>query len=115
MKRHKYKAYRTVCSQGHNHPSKREAKRCEDLHLLQRGGKISGLTYEPFYPFIINEKELKHDNGRRFGYKPDFGFTEDEKPVVEDVKSTATMTEAFVIRALLFRHLYPEIELRIIT
>lgn len=115
MRPHKYKAYRTDCTHGHTHPSKREAHRCDQLHLLQRAGHISRLEYEPFYPFVINGAELKHDNGRRFGYKPDFSYIEQDKRVAEDVKSKATITEAFQIRALLFRSLYPDIELKVVS
>lgn len=115
MKPHKFNAKRQVCGQGHNHPSKREANRCDQLTLLQRGGHITCLEYEPFYPFPINGQVIKHANGHIFGYKPDFTYIEKDKRIAEDVKSKATTTEAFVIRALLFRSIYPDIELKVLT
>lgn len=110
--KHKYFARRTPCQHGHSHPSTKEARRCNDLHLLLRSGHIAELQVEPFFPFVIGGKEAKHLNGRRIGYKPDFQYREAGKLIVEDVKSPATMTEAATLRMALFRHLYPEIELR---
>lgn len=114
MKQHKYRAIRTPCNQGHSHPSKREARRCDELHLLQRSGHISELHVEPPFLFVIDGRQVKFPNGRRAGYKPDFGYLESGQKVVEDVKSSATMTEAAALRLTLFRHLFPEIELRIV-
>lgn len=109
----KYRAKKTNCNNGHCHDSKRESKRCDDLHLFQRAGHIAGLCIEPQYYFHINGNPLKHPNGRRAGYKPDFSYSENGKVVCEDVKSSATMTEAAVLRMTLFRHLFPHIELRV--
>lgn len=114
MKPHKYRAKATTCGQGHNHPSKREAARCDELHLLLRAGEISGLVYEPQYWFEIGGVQVKHPNGRRVGYKPDFSYIERGKIVAEDVKSKATMTGDAVLRMTLFQHLFPAIELRVV-
>lgn len=113
--RHKYGAKRQICGAGHDHASKREAARCDQLRLLEKAGKIVGLQFEPAFYFVIDGREVKHDKGRRVGYKPDFSYIENGVKVCEDVKSRATVTEAFVLRAAIFRHLYPSIELRVIT
>ncbi len=110
----KFGAARTVCPQGHSHASKREAARCGDLHLLMHGGVITGLAVEPQYWFEINGAVMTHGNGRRIGYKPDFSYIENDRVVVEDIKSDATMTEAAVLRMAIFRHLFPEVELRVV-
>lgn len=110
----KYFAKRTACKQGHSHASKREAGRCAELFLLLRSGQISALVIEPQYWFEINGAVVTHSNGRRVGYKPDFGYIENGRHVVEDVKSTPTMTEAATLRMTLFRHLFPTIELRLV-
>lgn len=107
----KYFARATVCHQGHKHASAKEAKRCEQLHLLQRAGQISGLIVEPQFFFVIDGRELKHANGRRAGYKPDFSYTEKGQLVCEDTKGFAARD--FALRAALFRHLHPHIELRV--
>ena len=112
--RHKYRAKPTVCIHGHKHASKREAARCVELHMLQQAGEIADLEVEPQFWFVINGQQLKHQNGRRAGYKPDFGYTERGSDVVEDIKSDATITEAFTLRATLFRALFPAVELRVV-
>lgn len=111
--RHKYGAKATTCNSGHKHPSKREAARCDVLHLLQRAGEITDLEVEPMFYFVIDGVQVKHPNGRRLGFKPDWAYTEAGNRIAEDLKSEPTKTEAFVLRAALFRHLYPEIELRL--
>ncbi len=81
---------------------------------MQRAGLISELQVEPQFHFVIGGSQVKHQNGRRVGYRPDFLYREAGKPIAEDVKSPATMTEASTLRMTLFRHLFPEIELRTI-
>jgi len=113
-KANKYRAKPTTCAHGHRHASKREAARCAELHLIQRAGAISDLEVEPQFWFVIEGKPLMHANGRRAGFRPDFSYCERGQWVAEDVKSSATMTEAAVLRFALFRHLFPAYELRVI-
>lgn len=109
----KYGARKTPCQHGHKHASAKEAKRCNDLHTLQRAGEIIGLEVEPTFYFVIDGREVKHENGRRAAYKPDFVYIEKGVKVAEDVKgSDATKTEASVLRITLARHLWPEIKWR---
>ena len=110
--RNKYRAKPTVCAHGHKHASKREAARCDALHLLQRTGAISDLEIEPQFWFVIDGKPLMHANGRRCGYKPDFAYVERGRQVIEDCKGMTVRD--FPLRAALFRHLFPAYELRII-
>jgi len=113
--RNKFNARRTVCAQGHSHASKREARRCGELHLLLRAGEIDALVIEPQYWFVINGDVATHKNGRRIGYKPDFSYQERcGRIVCEDVKGGPTATEAATLRMAIFRHIYPHIELRIV-
>ena len=114
MRPNKFFAKRTACAQGHSHASRREAARCGELYLLLRSGQISALAIEPQYWFIIDGAQVKHANGRRVGFKPDFSYQEGNRTVVEDVKGGPTMTEAAALRMALFRHLYPDIELRVV-
>lgn len=111
----KYFARATVCHQGHKHASAKEAKRCFELHLLQATGEITNLRVEPQFWFVIDGKQVKHPNGRKVGYKPDFFYTiaETLEDIAEDVKSPATMTEAARLRMTLFAHIFPDIDLRV--
>jgi hypothetical protein len=109
----KFNAKRTHCSAGHEHASKKEAAKCNDLRLLEMAGEISHLEVEPFYPFCVDGSVVKHPNGRRVGMKPDFSFRERGNPVALDIKGgMATQTEAYVLRRTLFRAFYPQIEFR---
>ena len=113
MKRaNKYGARKSPCKQGHTHDSGREAKRCNDLHLLQRAGQIANLRMQPQFWFIIDGKQVKHANGRRVGFKPDFAYI--EVPSLDDVveDSKGMRTEAYVLRAAIFRALFPEVDFR---
>lgn len=108
--RNKYGARKTVCQHGHKHASAKEARRCVELHILQHDGEIIGLEVEPAFYFIINGREVKHENGRRACYKPDFVYIEKGVKIAEDCKGgDATKTEASVLRMTLARHLWPEI------
>jgi hypothetical protein len=108
----KYNARPTHCQHGHTHASKREAKRCDELHLLQRAGEISDLEIEPVFRFVINGKQLKMGNGQAARYTPDFVYVENGREICEDVKGV--VVRDFPLRAALFRHLFPTIELRVL-
>ena len=114
MKRkgHKFNAVRTACNAGHSHPSMKEARRCDELHLLQRAGEISNLEYEPIFHFVINGEKMMMRNGQPAKYRPDFQYFENGKAVAEDVKGMVTAD--FRLRSALFRHCFPKIELRVI-
>lgn len=109
---HKYRAKKTGCKHGHSHPSMREAKRCEELHLLFRAGAIDALVYEPTYELLIDGKPIKMANGHHAKYRPDFTYLERGKIIAEDVKGF--IVRDFPLRAAVFRHCYPEIELRVL-
>ena len=62
--------------------SKAECLRGEDLHLLQLGGQISKLAYQPAYELCRDPK---------VSYRADFRYRdEDGNRVVEDVKGVMT-------------------------
>ncbi|TDW65367.1 uncharacterized protein DUF1064 [Novosphingobium sp. PhB55] len=107
----KFGAQKAVCGHGHKHASKKEAARCAELHLLQRGGQICGLEVEPTFTFMVNGKPVLHPNGRKAVYKPDFSYKERGRKVCEDVKGNkATQTEASVLRMSFARAFWPDIE-----
>ena len=107
----KFSAKKCVCQAGHGHASKAEARRCDQLHLLQRAGQISDLQQQPQFWFVINGEQVKHEGGRRVGYRADFAYQEGGKPIVEDVKG-AYRDDAWTLRKAIFRALFPTIELR---
>ena len=85
MNRSKYRAIPTVID-GIRFDSKKEAKRYQDLKLLERAGKIRNL--------VVDKKCLKYSldaNGVHIcNYVADFGYVEDGKLVIEDAKGFKT-------------------------
>lgn len=113
MKRpHKYGARKTPCRQGHTHDSAREAKHCNDLHLLVRAGEIEDLKMQEQFWFVINGEQIKHDNGRRVGVKIDFTYTDRQtaKRIADDTKGF--VVRDWPLRKAIFRALFPDIVLR---
>jgi hypothetical protein len=86
-KQHKYRAQRTYCANGHWHPSKAEAKRCDELHILEKAGEITHLTFQPKFPVHINGIKV-------FTYIADFSYfplkPEKGGRIIEDVKGVLT-------------------------
>ena len=106
----KYRAVKAQCGAGHTHDSKREAIRCNELHILQAAGEITDLTIHPQYWFVINGRQLKHPNGRRVGYKSDFEYIENGVLVTEDVKGV--VVRDWPLRRAVFKALFPNHDLR---
>jgi hypothetical protein len=88
--------------------SKAEAKRYQELKLLERAGEITGLRLQPRYPLYAYEKEKICD------YVGDFEYFEPVKGkyITEDVKGV--LTPVFKLKAKLFKAHYQR-EIRIIT
>lgn len=109
----KWKAKKAYCAEGHKHDSISEARRCDELHDMQSNGLIYDLIVWPQFWFVINGRQVKHENGRKLGVKLDFGYTLNGSDVVEDVKgSKATDSRDWPIRKAVFKALFPTIELR---
>jgi len=107
---------KTACSNGHSHPSAKEARRCNDLHVMQRAGLIAGLRYEPRFHFHVNGREVKMRNGQVASYRPDFTYIASGKQIAEEVKAkNGYVKEASALRMALFRACYPDIELKVVA
>jgi len=83
-KRHKYGA-EAVEVDGHKFPSKREARRYEELRLLEQGGVIANLELQPHFPIVVNGVRI-------CTYVGDFRYddTETGEKIVEDSKGVRT-------------------------
>lgn len=96
---HKYGAQKTVCRKQHKHPSKKEAARCDELHLLWKGGAIDKLEMQPVFPIeVMGQKICK--------YIADFRYLDGStgKSVVEDVKGRRT--SVYMLKRKLMRACY---------
>jgi len=83
MTRSKFGAVRTTVD-GITFASKKEAKRYQELRLLERAKEITDLILQPRFPLQIHGKSLG-------SYVGDFQYTVDGvREVVEDVKGVRT-------------------------
>jgi hypothetical protein len=82
---HKYYARATTCSANHRHPSAKEANRCAELRLLEKGGELGDLKFQPRYKLVVDEVTI-------CTYVADFSYIDvrAQKYVVEDVKGVLT-------------------------
>jgi len=112
MTRSKYRNRRTQVA-GIWFDSQKEARRYQDLLLLERAGKIESLHVHPRYYLT---RSFLHDGAveRAIIYEADFAYLDRElgRMVVEDVKSKGTRTQAYRIKRKLFLIAYPEFEFR---
>lgn len=100
---HKYGAKRTDCRRGHSHPSRKEANRCNELCLLEAGGEIEGLEFQPEFKLEINNELICK-------YRADFSYVDARtgKEVIEDVKGQRLpiyILKRKLMRALLGIHI----------
>ncbi len=109
-KKQKYRNKKTPCRHGHTHDSGKEARRCNDLHMLQRAGVITDLEQQPKYLFAINGVPVTALNGRQLRFTPDFRYHDGGQLIVEDTKGMRTTD--YQLRAAFFRALHPDIVLR---
>lgn len=102
---------RRITVDGETFDSQREAHRYQELRLLERDGAISHLVRQPRYE--LQEGFVARYGGRQrpITYIADFAYVENGRRIAEDTKGFKT--EVFKIKAKLFRHRYPTIELRI--
>lgn len=109
----KYFNKKTISLDGSVFDSRKEARRWGELSLLQRAGKITDLDrqvkfelipaqYETYERYGKSGQRLKDGTRlveRAAIYTADFVYTDENGTrVVEDTKSQATRTEAYILR-----------------
>lgn len=121
----KFSAKKTPCNYGHIHDSTKEAKRCNELHLLLRAGQITDLETQKSYliiPALYGTKTLKetYKKGSLKGqpkvqricieqaafYKADFVYYDKAlgKTVIEDSKGMRT--KDYILKRKLMKQQY---------
>lgn len=83
-KKSKYRAVKTEID-GITFDSKREAKRYQELRLLERAGEIENLRLQVAYELIEKSKY-----GRSIKYVADFVYERNGDQIVEDAKGVRT-------------------------
>lgn len=117
----KYHSKKTRLSDGTVFDSRKEARRWQQLRLLESRGEIQDLKRQVEYELIPNQyeilerysdktgKRLKDEKRlaeRRVCYVADFVYTKDGETVVEDTKSPVTRTKDYIIKRKLMRHIH---------
>ncbi len=99
--------------------SVKEYRRCQELRLLERAGRISNLQLQA--PLLIASSFTDKDGRKHRAviYRADFTYEENGREVVEDVKGYSKekqkylCTEAFRLKWKMLHQLYPDKEFRL--
>lgn len=104
QKYQKYHAKKSRCKYGHTHDSKREAVRCDQLHLWQAAGLISELEIQVRFELLPATRYPGMLSERRLEYIADFVYNESGKKVIEDSKGMKT--KDYIIKRKLMKYKY---------
>ena len=99
----KYKSHRTVCNQMHKHASKKEARRCDELTILEKQRKIKDLKQQPRFP-LRNKFKFQGKTIREIVYVADFSYIDNrnKKYIIEDTKGFRTPVYLLKVKLLKF-------------
>lgn len=104
--RSKYGSHKTQID-GITFESKAEAKRYQELALLERAGHISDLRRQVKYVLLQSKRNAAGYLERETAYVADFVYVNHlGQSVVEDTKSIATRTPEYVIKRKLMLHVH---------
>lgn len=110
-KRNKYGAKKCEYD-GHKFDSMAERDHYIVLKMREKAGEISNLRVHPKFELTYNGRPIKsrsdhYPEGRRLSCEWDFGYTQEGVGIVyEDVKSPASITEAYRLRRAIFEAIY---------
>lgn len=119
--RNKY-GNRQIEYNGEKYDSVKEYRRHDELKLLERAGKITGLQRQVKFELVPKQCEESTEvfkRGKNKGlpkpgkmlesavcYVADFVYQQDGKQIVEDVKSPATKTPLYILKRKLMLYFY---------
>ncbi len=100
----KYRSKWTQCRSGHNHQSKKEAERCNELVLLEKAGEIKDLEQQPKYQ-LVPSYVYEGKKVRGISYGADFAYWDNRlgRRVIEDVKGFKT--KVYKLKSKMLKHL----------
>ena len=89
--------------------SKKEAKRYNELKLLQRAGVIEELELQKVFELQPKYTNAKGEHIRSITYKADFYYYDKQKEryIVEDTKGYRT--DVYKLKKKLFEYIYPNL------
>lgn len=100
----KYSNTKCKCASGHIHDSKKEAKRCNELTILENAGIIQDLRQQVKFVLIPAQKIGGKVVERECSYYADFVYTDNGKQVVEDTKGMRTDVYKLKRKLMLYVH-----------
>ena len=90
--------------------SKAEARRFQELTLLQKAGEINNLKCQPSFILLDPFTHKQHGKIRGVTYRADFSYADKEgKDHVEDVKGGRFRVPLYLLKRKLFLLKYPDI------
>ena len=98
---------RKIAVNGIVYDSKAEARRHQELCLLEKAGKVKALHYHGL-TFRLGRSDL----GKIIRYTPDFTYIEDEQLIAEEVKGPRVRD--WGVRTALFKKEFPEWKLKVL-
>lgn len=104
MRQTKYHSHKAQCGSGHMHDSRKEAARCNELHLLQMAGEISGLRKQVKFTLLPARQYIDQPNERAVTYIADFVYNENGITVIEDTKGVKT--KDYIIKRKMLKDKY---------
>ena len=105
--RNKYHARKTVVN-GITFDSGAEARDYQALKIAEQVGAISDLELQPVYLLQAAFLDAQGRRHRAITYRADFRFKRDGRTIVADRKGH--QTQAYKLKAKMFRAKYPEID-----
>ena len=108
-KENKYRNKKIIIN-GIKYDSKKEAKRHQELLLLEKMGEISNLELQKTFELIKTNKQVK-PTLKKCLYIADFYYYDKKykKFIVEDIKSDITRTTAYQIKKKIFCEKYKDL------
>ena len=100
----KYSNKKCRCASGHAHDSKKEARRCNELTILQNAGYIQDLRQQVKFVLIPTQREMGKVIERECSYYADFVYKENGKQIVEDTKGMRTDCYVLKRKLMLYVH-----------
>ena len=101
----KYNSKKTIVD-GQVFDSRKEAKRYQELLILERAGAIKNLSRQVKFVLIPSQRDEATEKviERECSYRADFEYTEDGKTVVEDVKGFRTKEYILKRKMMLWKY-----------
>lgn len=98
----KYHSKKWYCIADHKHDSKKEAKACDTLRLLERTGKIKDLKQQPKFTLQEGFKRADGKKVRPITYRADFSFYDNDHDRFRVIDTKGYKTQVYRLKEKMF-------------